>query len=538
MKASSIWERDNLVLFPGNSTHNTGAGDFKVKEEEEAASNTMKHDSGGFFRAQSGECGRSPSPAGNRTVDANGEQHQKNGVVTVAVPAGSGDSGIGLKLGKRTYFEAVRTIPAPVHSTPASISQGKKARSVMHGTQVPRCQVEGCKADLSGVKEYHRRHKVCELHSKSPKVVVAGIEQRFCQQCSRFHVLSEFDEGKRSCRRRLAGHNQRRRKPQPDSMAINSARFASPFYDDRRFASIWMDRSPFMHSRLSSSSILEDSMDFKLGYGKGPWPRVVKTEDQTPFDGQVTTGALSRYNADKLLFLLQSSNKGNLPVGATAMNQDINQYMQSSGGHVGQALTLSSSTSGEDLAGLSVASATLSGVSDSGCALSLLSSNSWTSRAPGSASFDHMATRSGVTTMDQLIQEHQAQPLMAQPLMQQHQGVQHNFGLVSADKMLTISPSNGFPVNSMGKGHQGEPLVGGIGNYEGHVFGLLHGENFRASQPATSQDIERTMDLMHRSSTNDNHTEAGMVHQQSRHFNDSQLMRSFQSSVYDTHQML
>lgn len=30
--------------------------------------------------------------------------------------------------------------------------------------------------------------------------------------CCRFHLLSEFDEGKRSCRRRLAGHNRRRRK--------------------------------------------------------------------------------------------------------------------------------------------------------------------------------------------------------------------------------------------------------------------------------------------------------------------------------------
>lgn len=28
----------------------------------------------------------------------------------------------------------------------------------------------------------------------------------------RFHELSEFDELKRSCRRRLAGHNERRRK--------------------------------------------------------------------------------------------------------------------------------------------------------------------------------------------------------------------------------------------------------------------------------------------------------------------------------------
>lgn len=34
---------------------------------------------------------------------------------------------------------------------------------------------------------------------------------------SRFHVVEEFDEGKRSCRRRLAGHNKRRRKTHPDN---------------------------------------------------------------------------------------------------------------------------------------------------------------------------------------------------------------------------------------------------------------------------------------------------------------------------------
>ena len=33
--------------------------------------------------------------------------------------------------------------------------------------------------------------------------------------CPRFHLLEEFDDDKRSCRRRLAGHNRRRRKPRP-----------------------------------------------------------------------------------------------------------------------------------------------------------------------------------------------------------------------------------------------------------------------------------------------------------------------------------
>ncbi|KAJ4710717.1 Squamosa promoter binding-like protein [Melia azedarach] len=90
----------------------------------------------------------------------------------------------------------------------------KKARTTSSCSQTPLCQVYGCNKDLSSSKDYHKRHKVCEVHSKTPKVIVNGNEQRFCQQCSRFHLLSEFDDSKRSCRRRLAGHNERRRKPQ------------------------------------------------------------------------------------------------------------------------------------------------------------------------------------------------------------------------------------------------------------------------------------------------------------------------------------
>ncbi|KAK1433933.1 hypothetical protein QVD17_10851 [Tagetes erecta] len=77
------------------------------------------------------------------------------------------------------------------------------------------CLVDGCAADLSDCRKYYKRHKVCEIHSKSPQVSIHGQNLRFCQQCSRFHSLEEFDEGKRSCRKRLDGHNRRRRKPQP-----------------------------------------------------------------------------------------------------------------------------------------------------------------------------------------------------------------------------------------------------------------------------------------------------------------------------------
>ncbi|XP_021299070.1 teosinte glume architecture 1-like [Herrania umbratica] len=80
------------------------------------------------------------------------------------------------------------------------------------------CSVDGCKSDLGKYREYYRRHRVCEHHSKDPVVIIRGEEQRFCQQCSRFHALGEFDEEKRSCRKRLDGHNRRRRKSRPESL--------------------------------------------------------------------------------------------------------------------------------------------------------------------------------------------------------------------------------------------------------------------------------------------------------------------------------
>uniref|UniRef100_A0A7N0UTR4 SBP-type domain-containing protein n=1 Tax=Kalanchoe fedtschenkoi TaxID=63787 RepID=A0A7N0UTR4_KALFE len=100
-------------------------------------------------------------------------------------------------------------------------ANGKKSKVVVGGSSSNRavCQVEDCGADLSKAKDYHRRHKVCEMHSKASRALVGTVMQRFCQQCSRFHALPEFDEGKRSCRRRLAGHNKRRRKANPLNVA-------------------------------------------------------------------------------------------------------------------------------------------------------------------------------------------------------------------------------------------------------------------------------------------------------------------------------
>ena len=100
------------------------------------------------------------------------------------------DSMIGLELGKRTYFE----VPGSAGGSTNNVNVGQMCNNnkltssqkrPRNSTLNPKCQVEGCKTDLSSVKDYHRRHKVCPLHSKSTMVIVSGQEQRFCQQCSR-----------------------------------------------------------------------------------------------------------------------------------------------------------------------------------------------------------------------------------------------------------------------------------------------------------------------------------------------------------------
>lgn len=57
------------------------------------------------------------------------------------------------------------------------------------GGSMKGCQANKCGDDLREARPYHRRHKVCEHHAKASAVLVAGIRQRFCQQCSRFMII-------------------------------------------------------------------------------------------------------------------------------------------------------------------------------------------------------------------------------------------------------------------------------------------------------------------------------------------------------------
>lgn len=91
-------------------------------------------------------------------------------------PLDKDDESLRLKLGG-----GLSSIEEPV-SRPS-----KRVRSGSPGSSsYPMCQVDNCREDLSNAKDYHRRHKVCEMHSKSTKALVGKQMQRFCQQCSRW----------------------------------------------------------------------------------------------------------------------------------------------------------------------------------------------------------------------------------------------------------------------------------------------------------------------------------------------------------------
>lgn len=107
------------------------------------------------------------SPVGVTT--AGGQRYGMGMPAAVAAPAR-----IGLNLGVRTYFSSA--------SPEEEMGMGRVCR---RRVRMARCQAEGCGADLTHAKHYHRRHKVCEFHSKASIVIAAGLSQRFCQQCSR-----------------------------------------------------------------------------------------------------------------------------------------------------------------------------------------------------------------------------------------------------------------------------------------------------------------------------------------------------------------
>uniref|UniRef100_A0A5B7A6X9 Putative squamosa promoter-binding-like protein 3 isoform X1 n=1 Tax=Davidia involucrata TaxID=16924 RepID=A0A5B7A6X9_DAVIN len=284
LKTPSEWDWENLAMFSGKAIEITQRVELSINDiEDDGVDNGSIYSSGGagFSGSDLGHASSSKSSI-SASVDSSAKEGIKtfrtaddlskdlsekdefsggnnNGKFPISeASVGSGEPVIGLKLGKRTYFEdmcaASTTKSTSFSVVPTSSATTKRTRASYQTTQTPHCQVEGCNLDLKSAKDYHRRHRICESHSKSPKVIVSGMERRFCQQCSRFHDLSEFDDKKRSCRRRLSHHNARRRRPQPEAIQFNSSRLSSSLYDGRQQTNFLLNRVPIPVSNTTWQS--------------------------------------------------------------------------------------------------------------------------------------------------------------------------------------------------------------------------------------------------------------------------------------------
>lgn len=271
---------------------------------------------------------------------------------------------IDLKLGR--FGDHNFSKGGPILTSSESSTPPKRVRSTVLTSQTAYCQVYGCNKDLSSSKDYHKRHKVCEVHAKTAKVIVNGIQQRFCQQCSRFHLLAEFDEGKRSCRKRLAGHNERRRKPQVGFHSGRNGKLLHSYNDGS---------SRFQGSMLSTPfGVLNPEK-----YAMNDWYKRVKAEDGTDFGLLPAIPMSNGHFQSKSLFPSSDFDRSfppfhensGLTSNGSILTENSARYWPNSGSQ--PPFQYPPSLGNEDL---NVYFQGLSGMSETGCALSLLSPQS------------------------------------------------------------------------------------------------------------------------------------------------------------------
>ncbi|KAE9609659.1 putative transcription factor SBP family [Lupinus albus] len=322
------------------------------------------------------------------------------------VDSNGSDSLIDLKLGRLAdhgdAIDLAFSKGAPILSSSESSTPLKRVRASGLRSQIASCQVYGCNKDLSSCKDYHKRHRVCEVHSKTATVIVNGIEQRFCQQCSRFHLLAEFDDGKRSCRKRLAGHNERRRKPQMGIHTGKGGRLLQPCgvplhvcakESPRRFQGGMLNSSSYIGPEmLPSGSGVIPSEKYRMSSFWGP----NKAEHGTSFRHLSSIPISNGHSQSRSLF--PSYNQKQFPFlheyGATSTTGSIfcdnniqYPHVLGSQNYGSRSLYHQDTSIGcEDFNVFETPSTVqgLSGISDS-CALSLLSSQSQnsSSQSPG-----------------------------------------------------------------------------------------------------------------------------------------------------------
>ncbi|XAR51243.1 hypothetical protein NMG60_11005812 [Bertholletia excelsa] len=292
---------------------------------------------------------------------------------SVVESTGQDSSVIDLKLSRIADQRGTQGFRSPILSSPESFVPLKRIRAGL-SSQMPFCQVHGCKKDLSSSKSYHKRHKVCEVHSKTAKVIVNGIEQRFCQQCSRFHLLAEFDGEKRSCRKRLAGHNERRRKPHVGIQSGRSGKLVSLY-----------NGSGYQGSKSTTSSFF--SQDVLMN----DWNGHIKHEDGANYFPQ-SASSITNENPHTTSLFVNGFEKHCPFEKHFTVNSNLYLHDLGAKNSVSSSLIHGTSTGNEDFVFFDTES-TIQGMSASGRALSLLSPESQNSSShssgipPGLASY-------------------------------------------------------------------------------------------------------------------------------------------------------
>lgn len=433
-----------------------------------------------------------PCSFGNNMLFSGQQDESTSKLSSSVVDSNSRDSSsIDLKLG-RLPDQRDAHISNPILSSSESSRPAKRVRASGVYSQTAFCQVYGCNKDLNASKDYHKRHKVCEVHSKTAKVIVNGIEQRFCQQCSRFHLLAEFDDGKRSCRKRLAGHNERRRKPQVGIHSGRAGRLLQS-YDGIRYEGSSLSTTSFICQEYLPCGLLHPEK-----YGAGDWCRPIKVEDGADYRS-LSTIPVTNGNLHSKSLLPHDNGKqfapfhdnGDSTATGSTFCENSSQFTNDVGCRTSSSRSLFQNTplASEDFNVFNAASTVqgLSRISGSGCALSLLSSQS--QKSSGHSSGIPMA-----------------HPLIV-PGSHPHYGmsrVSEKFrGIASQDSLSGMS--NKFPsseMNSAEENHLGPILISdssGAANFE-ITDRMFQGSDCLNSNNRNSCENGPTMDLLQLSS--------------------------------------
>ncbi|XP_019053921.1 PREDICTED: squamosa promoter-binding-like protein 6 isoform X2 [Nelumbo nucifera] len=444
---------------------------------------------GGFLGGRTNS-EREPSPSCVVTPKALfGEEEPCSRLSSSIMESNTRDSSlIDLKLGRLADYRDAQNGESskekPILSTVRSAVPAKRARTTSLNSQTPFCQVHGCEMDLSSSKDYHKRHKVCEAHSKTAKVIVNGVEQRFCQQCSRFHLLSEFDDGKRSCRKRLAGHNERRRKPQLGSQS----------------------GSRFLGTPLSTKSsfifpdIFPNGMLRPVKYENSNWSRNIKLEDEAAYSPQsalpITDGNLHQksllppYCMEKPYPSLHSNRIDTTPRSIFQENGSRYPHDFAGSNSAPRSLFRNTSSGSEDFTVFDTASTIqgLSRVSDSGCALSLLSSQSQNSSTHSS----------GIPMARPLIIQGSRSQYSVGQLPEKFLGVTSQASTIIASTRFSSSEMNSLDVDQI------EPVLvsdpSNAVNFEVRTDGIFQGPDFMVAKDSFSHGHSSTVGLLQLSS--------------------------------------